>query len=351
MSEPNDRQASTRHAGHAGHDRIDEAAQDWFLLLRSGEATGTDRARFQTWRDADPRHRRAYDELCDLWADIDDLRGAFAAPGMPSRQGPRGGNSAAAIATRPRGPVRRRRQGVWAGLMAACVALLLIAGPDMATRIIADHRTGVGEQARVDLADGSVAWLNTDTAITVDYAAGHRRVSLLRGEAQFEVAKDPDRPFAVLSRKGRSRALGTIFTVRDQGPGATVTVSQGMVEVTSPVARDDTPAPASHRMLSAGEQVRYSEGATPGPVRRVNPKSSTAWRKGFIAIKDLPLADALVEIDRYRPGRIVLLAGTTDLETVTARLSIRAVDNGLEALAATHGLTVTRLTDYLVLVR
>ena len=348
MREPNDQQAST---WRAERDRIDEAARDWFLLLGSGGATEADRARFRAWRDADPRHRAAYDELSDLWADIDDLRGAFAEPGVPFRREPHGEGDGEALAAPRRGPARRRRQAVWGGLIAACVALLLIGGPDMATRIIADHRTGVGEQARVDLADGSVAWLNTDTAITVDYAAGRRRISLLHGEAQFEVAKDPDRPFAVLSRGGRSSALGTVFTVRDQGPDVTVTVSEGTVEVASPVAQADAPTPASHRVLSAGEQVRYSEGATPGPVRRVNPVSSTAWRKGIITIKDLPLADALVEIDRYRPGRIVLLASTTDLETVTARLSIRAIDNGLAALAATHGLTVTRLTDYLVLVR
>lgn len=349
MREPSNQKASIPRAERDG---IDEAAQDWFLLLSSGEPTEADRVRFRAWRDADPRHRAAYDELRELWADVDDLRDAFAQPGARSPTGRQRGDNGQVIAARRRRPALPRRQAVWAGLAAACIALLLIGLPDMATRIMADHWTGVGEQTRVDLPDGSIAWLNTDSAISVSYGEDHRRIALLRGEAQFEVARDAARPFAVMAHEGRSTALGTIFVVRDDGTGALVTVAEGTVEVASPVEEvSGSASMAGTALLNPGDQVRYAEGAPPGPVRRVEPSTVTAWRDGFIAIRDLPLADALSEIDRYRPGRIVLLANTASLETVTARLSIRAIDNGLAALAATHGLTVTRLTDYLVLVR
>jgi transmembrane sensor len=362
MSGPNRREASER-AGR--RERIDDAAQDWFLLVTSGEPTRDDRARFSAWYEADPRHRAAFDELCALWADVDGLRDAFApsaaaaatsrgrAPDATPPAAPDG-----ATASPPRGSRFHvdRRRAVWGTLAAACVAVLLAAAPELATRFVADHRTGVGEQARIALPDGSVAWLNTDTAIEVAYTAEHRRIALLSGEAQFEVEPDADRPFVVTARDGRSTALGTVFAVRIDGTEAAVTVSEGAVAVTSPGDGPDgghVDAGPNTRTAVAriGEQVRYRRGTPPQPVRRVDPDAVNAWRKGFVAVEGLPLAAALAEIDRYRPGRILLLADTEDLEPVTARLSLAKIDGALDALAATHGLSAVRVTDYLVLVR
>jgi len=333
---------------------IDEAAQDWFLALADGTATAADRARFAAWRDADPRHQAAFEEVCALWAEVGALGDAFAPPRTP----PGGRKDRAAISplrpeSTPRSPVHGRRNAFAAGIT-ACLALLLLAtAPELTTRLKADHLTGVGQQARVALPDGSVAWLNTDTAIDVDYDGDDRRIGLLRGEAQFEVAHDSARPFAVHAHRGRSTALGTIFAVRRQDPQeTTVTVTEGRVEVVSPVGRGAgaSTEPTARAVLTAGEQVAYREGAAPGPVVRA-PAKALAWRDGVIAIEGLPFAEALAELDRYRPGRILLLADTTRLEPVTARVSLDALDRGLEALAATHDLTLTRLTDYLVLIR
>jgi len=334
---------------------IDEAAQDWFLTLADETATAADHARFAAWRDADPRHRAAYEELCALWADIGALRDATAPPPPSLRS--RGDRSAMrpppARATQPVPAGFGRRHAFGAGIAACLALLLLVATPELTTRLQADHLTGVGEQARVALPDGSVAWLNTDTAIDVDYDGDDRRIELLRGEAQFEVVPDPARPFAVHAHRGRSTALGTIFAVRRHDPQeTTVTVTEGRVEVVSPVGlgSDTSTGPTARAVLTADERVAYREGAAPGPVQRA-PAKALAWREGAIAIEGLPFAEALAEIDRYRPGRIVLLADTTRLEPVTARLSLNALDRGLEALAATHDLTVTRLTDYLLLIR
>ena len=359
MNGPNDQETA---GGADDRDPIDDAAQDWFLLLTSGDPTEDDRARFETWYTADPRHTAAYDELSTLWADIDDLRGAFAPPGAPETIPPNlrphangdgrpARKNGAPMPGRVNGVRFGRRQAFFGGLVAACMALLVVMSPQILMQLRADHITGVGEQARIDLPDGSVVWLNTDTAIAVAYTDGRRDISLLQGEAQFEVAKDAARPFAVLARRGRSTALGTVFAVRDDGGGAVVAVSEGQVELVSPIDRSNAATMAETAVLTVGERVRYAEGAAPGPVRRADPAAMTAWRDGFIAIRDLPLSDALAEIDRYHPGRIVLMADSDGFEPVTARLSIAAIDDGLDALAATHGLGVMRLTGYLFVVR
>ncbi|WP_422367447.1 FecR family protein [Pelagibius sp.] len=350
--------ADANSADATGQAAIDEAAQDWFFTLAESTVTEDDHARFTAWRDADPRHAAAYDELCAVWDDIDSLRDAFAPPSARADQvqdhaSPRPHHRFPGHTTRHTRMRLGRRQPLWGGLVAACVVLAVVAAPEVTTRLAADHRTGVGEQARVALPDGSVAWLNTDTAIAVDYDGSDRRIALLRGEAQFEVARDPERPFAVTAHGGRSTAIGTIFAVREQGVEATtVIVSEGRVEVVSPADKTDAaPAdPAARAVLSAGEQVAYRESATLGPVHPA-PAKALAWRDGVIVIENLPLAEALAEIDRYHPGRIVLLADTERLEPVTARLSTGAIDRGLDTLAATQNLRVTRVTDYLVLIR
>ena len=350
MSEQKDEQTPERAATP---DPIDDAAQDWFLLLNCGQASAEDRARFEVWRAADPRHRQVYDELAALWADIGDLHDTFVSTRQPLPRHQSRISAARLVAGQNPAPSApgpassfSRRQALFGGLALACVALLIVAAPQLITRLEADHITGVGEQAQIALPDGSIAWLNTDTAIAVKYTQASRNISLLRGEAGFEVAQDPERPFAVLARRGKSTVPGTVFAVRDDGAGALVTVIEGAVEVAAPTGGN-----AQTAALTAGQQVRYAQGAPPGQVRPVDAVAAVAWRDGFINIRNLPLPDAFAEIDRYRRGRIILLADTDSLQPVTARLSIAAIDDGLRSLAVTHGLSITRITEYLVIVR
>lgn len=328
-------------AGHEDEASIEDAAQDWFLLLSSGEETEADRARFEDWLAADARHRTAFEEIRALWQDVDALEGAF--DGTYRTPPP--------AQARPRRRAKDRRS-IGSAAAAACLILTVGLATDWPTKLLADHHTGVGEQARVTLPDGSVAWLNTDTALDVAYNSERRRVFLRQGEAHFEVVPDSGRPFDVRAQGGQSRAVGTAYTVHDQADGASVTVSEGAVTVLSPVNDDERgqSEAAGRRTITAGEKVRYPSGGPPGPVQSVDASEDRAWRSGFIAIEGQRLADALAEIDRYRPGRIVLLADGAAPDRVTARLSIDAIDDGLEALAATQDLAITRLTDYLVIV-
>lgn len=309
-------------------DPIGDAAQDWLLLFATGQPTADDLARFQAWRAADPRHAAAYDEARDLWNDIDDLQPAFAAPPRPQ-------------AARP----PRRRLLAAGGLLAAGILVAIVAGAPLWRSLMADHRTGVGQQTMVTLPDGSTAWLNTDSAIDVAFDATRRQVTLLRGEVLFDVVKDPGRPFDVTAVDGRTTAVGTSFAVRDLDEAATVAVVEGAVRVTSPAGMGEG------TLVAAGQQLAYRRGQPPDATRPVDPADATAWRRGAISIRDRSLPDALREIERYRPGRIVLLGDTTRFQPVTARIALRDIDGGIAALAATHRLQVVHVTDYLVILR
>jgi len=316
---------------------IDDAAQHWLLRLTSG-VDESELEAFEEWCDADPRHRAAYQEVRALWIEIDALRPAFAPQGAPAPSQPAGK------------PARRawRRRVVAGGLIAACLVLVAAAmAPHRSAGLLADHRTAIGEQHRVVLPDGSVAHLNTDTAIDVAYSEQRRRITLLYGEALFEVRKNAARPFDVAALGGRTTAVGTAFAVRDMNEAATVSVTEGAVRVASPSGADEIATDGA--LVEAGQQVSYRRGIGPGPVRALDAGVATGWRQGAIVIRDRPLAEALAEIGRYRAGRILLLGDATRYQPVTARIALADIDSGLDALAATHGLAVTRLTGYLVI--
>ncbi len=317
-------------------DAVDAAAQDWFLRLEGDDGDAAAQAEFRAWLAADPRHKAAYDEVQAAWNAAGELASAFAI------------DDEVATVT----PMRRRRltrQTAVGGLLAACLALFVAgAALDLPTALRADHATAAGEQRRVALPDGSTALLNTDTAIAVDYSTTGRRISLLKGEALFLVAKDKSRPFDVLALGGRARALGTVYAVRDGGDTAEVTVAEGTVRVSAPLAVDGESAVT----LRTGDRVSYRPGEAPGAVGHIDGEApQLAWRRGMIVLDGMPFARAVAEIDRYRPGKVLLLADATKLEPVTARLSLKALDGGIRALAATHGLHVTQVTDYLLIMR
>lgn len=330
---------------HETVDEIDAAAQDWFLRLGAGDLSAEEHARFEAWRDADPRHLAAYEELRSLWADIDELEPVFAPQGRERR--------------RELPPRQRRLRPAWwrtgsfaTGLVAACL-LLFVFGPAtsrLPARLLADHSTATGEQRMVSLPDGSIAWLNTDTAIDIAYTGERRRVKLLQGEALFEVRKDAARPFDVVAADGRTTAVGTAFAVKEADEGATVTVTEGIVRVTYP---DTTTGlvPGTGTLVEAGQQVSYRRGEALGVVRPLDAAAATAWRHGSIVIRGRPLAEALAEIGRYRDGRIVLIGDASRYGAVTARVALADLDGGIDAIAATHGLSVTRVTNYLMIVR
>jgi ferric-dicitrate binding protein FerR (iron transport regulator) len=71
-----------------------------------------------------------------------------------------------------------------------------------------------GEKAKVTLADGSRVWINSGSSLTYDHSFNRKqRMVSLDGEAYFEVAKDPQRPFIVHTREMEIQALGTTFNV------------------------------------------------------------------------------------------------------------------------------------------
>jgi transmembrane sensor len=322
----------------SANDARREVAREFVLCLASGDISQQQMAALRHWLAADRAHQAAFEAERAVWRALAPLRVSLARSLV--RREP-----AAAQRGMLSAPSRRAGWSVAAAALAACLAFFIVSG-DVITRLRADHATGVGEVAKFVLPDGSIAMLNTDSAISVHFAGAERRIDLLRGEAWFKVRKDATHPFRVHTRDGIAEAVGTAFGVRRSDDEVTIAVTEGVVAVSAP--EQAGPADAQSVKLAAGLQASYASGHAPGTPATFDPLVALAWRTRHIVIDDMPLSAAIAELNRYRSGRIILLDSTRADAHVSGVFVVEELDQGLAGLAATQGLSVTHLTPYLV---
>jgi transmembrane sensor len=176
------------------------------------------------------------------------------------------------------------------------------------------YETAVSEQRDVLLADGSRVTLNTDTALTVRYAASSRLVELERGEAIFAVKHDAARPFEVIAGQTVTRALGTEFNVDLRSDRIRVSVIEGVVRVSA--AADDGTSKARPLVpaLTKGRSAEFRDDDNRIVEAAADLQRIQAWRARRLEFSDTPLPEALEEFNRYSTAHVVI--GTADLNTV-----------------------------------
>jgi transmembrane sensor len=235
--------------------------------------------------------------------------------------------------------------------LAACLLLMVVASSVWLAARPGSFSTAVGEQQMATLEDGTRITLNTDTRLRVRYADHQRSVMIDRGEAMFEVAPNPRRPFVVTAGGTKVRALGTSFIVRRVGGNVVVTLVQGKVSVTDAASGPGGAAKAANEaILAPGERLIVTDNAMT-QIDRPSIEAVTAWRRGQAIFADTPLSAAVAELNRYGGPHVVL----GDPRLASLRVSgVFATNDTVEfatAVAALHGLEVERGRDEVAIVR
>ncbi|SLM48879.1 Fe2+-dicitrate sensor, membrane component [Nitrospira japonica] len=332
MSEPQEPQL--KNLG-TPDERLSRIARDWVIRLASGHMSEAELRRFKQWLAEHPSHQRVFDDERVFWQQLEPLKTVIPANHKTEQL---------SISRKQR--LRPHWRVVITGAVAAGLAGLLFY-QDIRLFLSADHRTATGQQQIVQLPDGGLAHLNTDTAIAVSYTEHERRIEILKGEAFFEVVPNRQAPFRVLTQGGITQAVGTAFAVHAQDRQATVTVTEGTVDVATKVTGKDQPASVT---VHKDQETLYRVGEAPRAAMAIDGRSALSWIRGGIVIDKKPFAEAMAELNRYRPGRIVVLADPARTKLVSGRFILQGLDDAVTALAKTQGLTVVRLTPYLVLI-
>lgn len=292
--------------------------------MRSGEATAAEVADFQCWIAAAADNRREYDALEALWGDLDQV-------GDPRRVA--AGGAASVPASRP----MMSRRGLFLGAAGVAAAVVALGVPDWFDGAI---RTGVGEQRQLTLADGSRVELDADSALSLQFTPQARRLTLQRGRAFFDVAPDPARAFSVTAAGGVTTATGTQFSVHLWSNEVTVAVSESAVSIRA--------GAAALAQLRAGEAVSYDASGI-GETEQVSDAQASAWRRGKLIFEDRPLRQVIADVNRYRPGTIMVTDSTLLRLRVSGIFDIRQPDGVLEAITRSLPVRSMALTRYLVL--
>ncbi|MCD9033167.1 FecR domain-containing protein [Luteimonas sp. Y-2-2-4F] len=293
---------------------IERAAAGWLARRESGWSAA-EQAAFQAWREASTAHRIAWIRVETGWQRAARLNalGAGLPPGevpppgaWPELSGAGEATAAPAVDLRDvvfRAP-RRRRLPRWpAAAAAALLAAVGLAGWWQFGGVErAEYATALGETRRVELADGSVVLLNSDSHVDVVYSRRERSLRLVQGEAFFEVAPNPDRPFAVEADARRVVAVGTRFAVRRGDGGLRVAVAEGRVHLQDAAQ----PGTAPTRLIAGMVAVARRDGVQLRQRSVGEVEDLLSWREGMLVFRSTPLAEAVAEFNRYNAHKLVV---------------------------------------------
>lgn len=285
----------TRKNGNYGSHH-GEQAERWLARLQAPDCGTDERVEFERWQAERPEHARAYAHAERLYQRSALLR---ADPALQAAT--RNARIRTAHAR------ERNRSLRWGLSLAAAASLVLVAGlvgwrnwnP---VQSLGRYATEVGERRSIELHDGSTVLLDTNSAITVEYRRKQRDVTLQRGQAQFSVASQPDRPFIVHAGSGSVRAVGTEFQVRRIRDTVQVTLLEGIVAVNASPAPDGQ---ARHTRLQPGDQLRFD---ARGLWARSDADLEVAqgWTRGELVFRRRPLRELIAEMNRHTRTKLRL---------------------------------------------
>lgn len=157
-----------------------------------------------------------------------------------------------------------------------------------------------GQRSRVTLPDGSVAWLNAGSRLTYPSFFGNERVVGLTGEAYFDVARDPDKPFIVTTENMHIKALGTQFNVHNYPKSGYIsaTLVHGSIKVYTPGAEP------RGIILEPNQQLYYKDGKY--RLETSIDKDMLLWKDGIYTFKKDRLDAIVKKMELYYDVEIVV---------------------------------------------
>ncbi|MDM3872018.1 FecR domain-containing protein [Porticoccus sp. W117] len=315
---------------------IDEAAQ-WFVVMQADDHSQHEREAFAEWLLSSRNHVMSYMKIAMLGDDIASLKEADFPGAEQLKAVLRADDSSAEVVelfdsdTATINNVRHQtsagsthkalfRWPVMAAaavmIVAVCLTLLwptLSSSPTM-------YQTAIGEQSSLVLEDGSTITMNTLTQVKVDYSGTYRDLYLQNGEALFDVAKKPSRPFRVHVDGVVVTAIGTQFNIRQLAGTVETTLLEGVVEV-------DSGSNEKAVRLRVSDQAVINRSSREMTVASVDMDSIMAWRQRKLIFDGHLLKDAVAEFNRYNRKKIVILDSELELTPVSGVFNSTDIDS------------------------
>lgn len=338
---------------------LSDQAAEWFIRLRDDRLNVRNRERNVRWLKQSPAHIA---ELLRIQQVYTVLRAAKLESRPPGSPGQADSNVIQLMPRTLPPPVRPIQSRVRSSITwkvaasVACVAVSLLLGFIVKTAWLdRTLETELGEWRIATLTDGTIVRIGPGSRLRVSFGDDHRSVRLLKGEAIFDVAKDPARPFFVKSEVVGVLAVGTEFRVSRRGGEDVVAVTEGTVAVyrdgrdevrgavTQPPAQiaDATGGVA----LAAGEQVCVSKTNQAQPIakQKANVDYEMALADGWVSYEDKTIAEVANEFNRRNRVKILIVdASIAERRLAFFRGSATDPESFVAALTVSSDITVVR---------
>lgn len=319
-------------------------ASDWHLRLQDEPDDLQLRSAFEAWLESEASHRAAWALLERSLRAVRQTEPVHRADWQARRDElPVLGPAPARKSARPRRS--RPRAARRAALGAVAVVLVaVVTGPQILLQLRSDYASGTGEVERVALQDGSKVILSARSAITQDFSHGDRRIGLLEGEAWFDVAHDPSRPFTVQAEDMTVTVTGTAFDVGMTDETLSVSVARGSVRVERAGSRPVVAA------LKPGQRLTVDRQTGKAASLAVSSLEIGAWRGGRLAVRNASVAEVVEVLERHFSGRIILRGDALRMARVTGVYDLGDPVGSLQILLNSSGANMTHITPWLILV-
>lgn len=316
-----------------GSNTLDLHAAQYAMVLDDPQADADAIIEALDWINSSPRHLAAFDRAKSFLAACDHVPEDELLAALP-----------ATVPVRP----YWKRPAILA--LAASLALMLLSGlltlhfwPRSSPAFTASYASKIGEQRTIILPDQSTVHLAAASSITVRLTDDIRKVDLVRGQALFDVARNPDRPFIVHAGDGSATVLGTSFNVQRHKQGATVTVVHGRVRVGIGGSSS-----ANSVVLTPGSQVSY-QGGLLQPVRHVDTDIVLAWRDRMLIFTGQPLSEVVERLGAYIPEPIVIADRRVESIPVIGIVHVDNVNQWIVGLGSALGIQVVSVNGKIIL--
>ncbi len=338
MTGPDDREPSL--------EAIETESLQWVTLLHSGVMTPEAAEAFKLWRAQSHLHEKAFSDAVRMRRHIRDValadRAAQASNGAKSF--PRRGSEFGASRGSDSRPVRNiDRRSFFGATAAAASVAIAVADPGHLwpswQELTADYRTATGERRALVAGNGVSVELNTQTTADLDTSSSQPHLTVISGEVAINAARPPHAPFAVIAGAGKALFEQANLNIRKTGSGVCVTCVDGEATVFHPTGRI---------VLTKGLQASYGDQHMEAPVH-VDPSVPTAWRRGLLIFRNEPLRDVIVELNRYRQGKIVLMSDALAQRPVYGVFEIARIQEAVDQIRRLTGASATNVGSLVLL--
>ena len=362
------------------HQDLEDQARQWFMRLEEDAGNDELRDAFMTWYEQDENHREAYEQVASFWLDVDEMLeddlpldemegydfgritteendGDISLSGSDPEAGSRNITYLPSAAAETKAPVFSRAFIRIAATIAILVTVAFSYYGYSSYLPEGTYRTNVGEQTEVVLADGSRVFMNTDSLLREEYSQELRKVVLLRGEAIFDVEKDPGRPFVVETDYGTAQAVGTSFSVYDRDDKVEVIVIEGTVAVhrnadLEEIRQASEREKESFPYVSGGQKIfAYGDHlGVVGPASDLDLDRLDFSRQGKVIFRGQPLSEIVKEMARYTNKKIIITDKGIKQMKMGGAFDINDFDAFINAVEDAFPVKVIRVTPFVTFI-